>query len=78
MAEQPPQPPHPPKSATVKLDGDHVLQALKAAGMDPHKIDVRKTLPNLHYDYEELESRLKGSLAPSKGGWHVAVVVSRD
>jgi len=72
MADQP------TKSANLKLDGDHVLQLLKTAGLDPLKVDVRKALPNAHYDYTELESRLKGTLAPSKGGWHVSVTVSRD
>jgi hypothetical protein len=72
MADQP------PKSANIKLNGDHVVQMLKAAGLDTNKLDVRKAIPGAHVDYEELESRLKGTLAPSKGGWHVAVTVSRD
>jgi hypothetical protein len=76
MADQP------PKSSTVKLDGDHVVQMLKSAGLDPHKLDVRRALPGANVDYQELESRLRGTHAPAaakpSGGWHVSVSVSRD
>lgn len=68
----------PPKPASININGDHVVQLLKAAGLDASKLDVRKALPGANVDYEELESRLKGTLAPSKGGWHVSVSVGKD
>jgi hypothetical protein len=71
----------PKKPTTVKLDGDHVVNMLKGAGLDPHKIDVRKALPGAHVDYDELQSRLRGThaaVAKPTSGWHVHVSVSKD
>ena len=71
----------PKKPQSIRLDGDHVANMLKGAGLDPHKFDVRKALPGAHIDYQELESRLKGThpaAAKGSGGWHVTVSISKD
>jgi hypothetical protein len=79
MAETP-TPPNQPQSQTIQLDGDHVVQLLRRAGLDPNKLSVRDALPGAKVDVEELESRLKGTRAPSKGGggWKVSVSISKD
>lgn len=71
---------HPSKSHSVTLEGDHVIRMLKEAGLDPQKLDVRRALPGANVDYEELQSRLRGTHAPARAGhgWHVSVTVSRD
>ena len=66
------------KTTTIELDGNHLVQTLRQAGLDPHKLDVRKALPGGNVDVEELESRLKGTGSAAAGSWKVSVTVSRD
>ncbi|HEX4227241.1 MAG TPA: hypothetical protein VHZ07_01130 [Bryobacteraceae bacterium] len=66
------------KSQTIQLDGNHLVETLKHAGMDPSKLDLKKALPGAHVDMEELETRLKGTGAAKSGSWHVSVTISRD
>ena len=75
--------PHDPKKPkTITLNGDDVAHMLKGAGLDPNKFDVRKALPGAHVEYEELQSRLRGTHAAATptggGGWHVHGSVTPD
>ena len=60
---------------TVELDGDHLVNALQKAGLDPKKLDLKGALGK-GVDIEELQSRLHGAAAARKSGWHVSVSVS--
>jgi hypothetical protein len=66
------------KTQTIRLDGNHLIETLKHAGMDPQKLDLKKALPGGQVDMEELETRLKGTGAAKSGSWHVSVTISRD
>jgi hypothetical protein len=65
------------KTSTVQLNGDHLVQTLRQAGLDPEKLDLRKALPGGKVDIEELQSRLR-STGKGGGGWHVTVTITHD
>ena len=66
-------------TTTVELDGNQLVEALRKAGLDPNKLDLRAALGK-GVDVEELQSRLKGTERARSSAWHVkvSVSVSRD
>jgi hypothetical protein len=69
----------PQNTTTVDLDGRQLVGALRKAGLDPEKLNLRGVLGR-GVDVEELESRLRGVGAAARSSWHVkvSVSVSRD
>lgn len=64
------------KNTTImELDGNQLVGALRKAGLDPEKLNLKEVLGR-GVDVEELESRLRGVGAAARSGWHVSVHVS--
>jgi hypothetical protein len=62
-------------TTNIEMDGPELVEALRRAGMDPERLDLRHIL-GPHVDVEELQSRLRQRA--SAHAWRVTVSVSRD
>ncbi len=61
-------------TTVIEVDGEQLVGALRKAGLEPEKLNLRGVLGK-GVDVEELESRLRGAAA-ARSGWHVTVSVS--
>jgi hypothetical protein len=63
-----------PTTTTVDLDGPQLIGALRKAGLDPKKLDLKGVLGR-GVDVEELQSRLRGPATEAAASWKVSVTV---
>ena len=72
MAKKPSGPKTTSTTASVELDGQHLVQALQRAGMDPAKLNLREILGS-RVDIQELQSRLQRPTPDVEWHFHVSV-----
>jgi hypothetical protein len=67
----------PKTTATIEMDAGDLVHALRKAGLDPDKVDLREVIGE-KLDVEELQSRLRGVGArdPSRFGWGVSITIN--